>query len=89
MASISLASGYITKPAIPHMILNSFKNLAAVTFASDYSFKQADVMKNAAKNAVAAPVAASGAPAKVVEKVVEEVEEEANVDMGGLFGDDY
>lgn len=74
MAAISLASGYVTKPAIPHMILNSFKNLAAVTFASDYSFKQADAMKNAAKNVVSAgPVAASEAPAKVAAKVVEVV----------------
>ena len=66
IASISLASGYITKPAMPHMILNAFKNLAAVTFDSDYSFKQADKMKEAAKNAVhvAAPTAAAGAPAK-------------------------
>jgi len=39
MAAISLASGYITKPAIPHMIVNSFKNLAAVSFTTDYSFK--------------------------------------------------
>lgn len=39
MAAISLASGYITKPAIPHMIVNSFKNLASVTFVTDYSFK--------------------------------------------------
>jgi len=39
MASISLASGYITKPAIPHMIANAFKNIAAATFVSDYSFK--------------------------------------------------
>lgn len=38
-ASISLASGYVTKASIPHIILNSFKNLAAVTFDSDYSFK--------------------------------------------------
>lgn len=91
LASISLASGYVTKPAIPHIILNSFKNLAAVTFDSDYSFKQADKMKEAAKNAViAAPVAAAGgasAPAKVEEKPKEE--EAADVDMGGLFGDDY
>lgn len=57
MACISLASGYITKPAVPHMILNAFKNIAAVTFDSDYSFKQAEKMKEAAKNAVhAAPV---------------------------------
>jgi large subunit ribosomal protein LP0 len=39
MASISLASGYITKPAVPHLLVNAFKNLAAVTFDSDYSFK--------------------------------------------------
>ena len=92
LASISLASGYITKPAIPHLLANAFKNLAAVTFDSDYSFKQADKLKEAAKNAVhVAPTAAaagSSAPAKV-EKVEEKKEEEADVDMGGLFGDDY
>lgn len=90
LASISLASGYVTKPAIPHIILNSFKNLAAVTFDTDYSFKQADKMKEAAKNAVHAAPVAAGAPkaaAKVEEKPKEE--EAADVDMGGLFGDDY
>ena len=41
--------------------------------------------------AVAAPAAAGGAaPAKAAEKVAEKpAEEEADVDMGGLFGDDY
>lgn len=91
MAAISLASGYITKPAIPHMILNAFKNLASVTFDSDYSFKQADKIKDAAKNAVAS---ASSAKAPVAaakkEAVKEEVKEEAaDVDMGGLFGEEY
>lgn len=38
MAAVSLATGYVTKPAIPHIIANSFKNLAAVTFASDVTF---------------------------------------------------
>jgi large subunit ribosomal protein LP0 len=92
LASISLASGYVTKPAIPHIILNSFKNLAAVTFDSDYSFKQAEKMKEAAKNAVvAAPTAAAAAPAKAAAKVEEKPKEEeaADVDMGGLFGDEY
>jgi large subunit ribosomal protein LP0 len=91
MASISLASGYVTKPAIPHIIVNSFKNLAAVTFDSDYSFKQADKMKEAAKNAVhAAPAGAPAAPAKAAAKVEEKPKEEPaeEVDMGGLFGDD-
>jgi len=54
MASVSLACGYITKPAIPHLLANSFKNLAAVSFVTDYSFKQADKMKAAAKNAATA-----------------------------------
>jgi len=39
LASISLSSGYITKPATPHIIANAFKNLASITFVADYSFK--------------------------------------------------
>lgn len=92
MASISLASGYITKPAVPHMLVNAFKNLVATTFDSDYSFKQAEKMKEAAKNAVvvAAPAGGASAPAGGAPKVEEKKEEEAaDVDMGGLFGDDY
>lgn len=72
MAAISLGSGYVTKAAIPHIIMNSFKNLAAVTFDSDYSFKQADKIKEAAKNAVhvvAGP--ATAGPAKAAAKVEE------------------
>ena len=91
MAAISLASGYITKPAIPHMLASAFKNLAAVTFEADYSFKQADKMKEASKNASAA--VAKGAPAggkKEAAPVEEEKkEEEADVDMGGMFGEEY
>lgn len=91
MAAISLASGYITKPAIPHMLANAFKNLAAVTFDSDYSFKQADKLKEASKNASAAvgkPAAGGKKEVAVVEE--EKKEEEADVDMGNMFGgDDY
>lgn len=92
MASVSLASGYLTKPAIPHLLANAFKNLAAVTFASDVSFKQAEKMKEAAKNAVHYAAPAGGAPAGGAKPAKEEEkpkEEEADVDMGGLFGDDY
>jgi len=91
MAAISLASGYITKPAIPHMILNAFKNLASVTFDSDYSFKQADKMKDAAKNAVAASSSAKAPVAAAKKEAVKEEpkEEAADVDMGGLFGEEY
>lgn len=91
LAAISLGTGYVTKPAIPHIIMNSFKNLAAVTFDSDYSFKQAEKMKEAAKNAVRAGPATASAPAQAAAKVEEKPKEEeaADVDMGGLFGDDY
>lgn len=89
MASISLASGYVTKPAVPHILANAFKNLASVTFDSEYSFKQADKLKEAAKNAVYAAPVAGAAPAKAAAVVEEKKEEEADVDMGGLFGDDY
>jgi len=92
LAAISLGSGYITKPAVPHLLANAFKNLVAVTFESEFSFKQADKLKEAAKNAPAAGTAApqkGGAPAKaaVVEEKPKE-EEAADVDMGGLFGDE-
>lgn len=88
MASISLATGYVTKPAIPHLLANAFKNLAAITFSTDVNFKQAEKMKEAAKNAViAAP--AGGAPQAAAAAKEEPKEEEADVDMGGLFGDDY
>ena len=89
IATISLASGYVTKPALPHMIMNAFKNLAAVTFDSDYTFKQADLLKEAAKNTVQVAASTTTAAAKE-EKPVEEVKEvEADVDMGGLFGEEY
>ncbi len=88
MASISMASGYITKPALPHILANAFKNLASVTFESDYSFPLADKLKAAASSAPAAAAAPTeAAPAKAEEKAEEEAE--ADVDMGGLFGDDY
>jgi large subunit ribosomal protein LP0 len=91
MASISLASGYLTKPAIPHLLANAFKNLAAITFSTDVTFKQADKMKEAAKNAVVYSAPAGGAAAgKAAAKEEEKPkEEEADVDMGGLFGDEY
>ena len=92
VASISLGSGYTVKPAIPHLLGNAFKNLASVTFVTDYTFKQADALKEAAKNQVVvggAPQQSAGKKEEEKPKEEEKVEEEADVDMGGLFGDDY
>lgn len=93
LTSLSLGGGVVNKLSAPHLLLNSFKNLACVSFASDYSFPQAEAMKNAAGSRPAAATggdAGAATEAKVEEK--KEEEEEVDVDMGGLFGgddDDY
>jgi large subunit ribosomal protein LP0 len=38
VTALSLGSGYITSAAAHHVVLNAFKNLAAVSFASGFSF---------------------------------------------------
>jgi len=91
LTCMSLGSGYVTKAAAPHLIMNAFKNLACVSFATDYSFPQAEKMKAAAASGPATGAgASSGAGAvKAEEKEEEPAEEEADVDMGDLFGGDY
>lgn len=90
MTALSLGSGYVTPAAAPHLIMHSFKNLAAVAFATDYSFAQADALKAAASAASAAPVAIveTARVKEVVKEEEPEEEAEADMDMGGLFGDD-
>lgn len=38
ITALSLGSGYVTPAAAPHLIMHAFKNLAAISFATDYSF---------------------------------------------------
>ena len=92
LTALSLGSGYITKAAAPHLIMNAFKNLAAVGIAAEYDFEQLGAMKAAA---AAAPAQGSGgggggaaAATEAAAPVKEEEPEEEDVDMGGLFGDD-
>jgi len=91
VTAVSLGSGYVVQSAVPHLIMRAFKNLAAVSFSSDYSFPQAEALKAAA---AAGPAASGGAPAAggAAAKKEEVVEEEEEVEMGmDLFGgdDDY
>jgi large subunit ribosomal protein LP0 len=81
MAAVSLGSGYVTKPAVPHLLGNVFKNMVGVTYETKFTFKQAEAMKNAK---AAGPAAAAGAGAVVVEEKKEE--EEEMVGAGNLFG---
>jgi len=48
VTALSLGSGYVTPAAAPHLIQHSFRMLAAISFATDFKFKQAEALKNAA-----------------------------------------
>ncbi|KAL8462904.1 hypothetical protein ACS0TY_032971 [Phlomoides rotata] len=96
VTSLSLAISYPTLAAAPHMFINGYKNVLAIAVATDYSFPQADKVKEyladpskfavAAAPAGAADSGAAPAAAKEVESKKEEPEEESDEDMGlGLF----
>ncbi|KAF5959705.1 hypothetical protein HYC85_000914 [Camellia sinensis] len=91
VTTLSLAVSYPTLAAAPHMFINAYKNVLAVAVATEYSFPQADKVKeyleDPTKFAVAvAPVAAAAdsgsAPAAAVEEKKEEPAEESDDDMG-------
>lgn len=87
LTCISLATGYVIEPAVPHMIINGFKNLAGAAMSANYDFKQLAALKAAAAAGPAPAKAAAGAPAAPA-KVEKAPEPEEDVDMGGMFGDD-
>ncbi|XVE69379.1 hypothetical protein DITRI_Ditri09bG0147700 [Diplodiscus trichospermus] len=95
VTALSLAISYPTIAAAPHMFINAYKNVLAVAVATEYSFPQADKVKEyladpskfAVAVAAAAPAAAEAAPAAAAaEEKKAEPEEESDDDMGfGLF----
>ncbi|KAG0315752.1 ribosomal protein P0 (A0) (L10E) [Linnemannia gamsii] len=89
IAAISLQIGYPTVASVPHSIINSYKNLLAVSVATEYTFPGSEKIKaylaDPSAFAVAAPVAAAATSSAKVEEKVEE-KEESDDDMGfGLF----
>ncbi len=95
VTSLSLAISYPTLAAAPHMFITAYKNVLAVAVATEYSFPQADKVKEYLKDpskfaVAAAPVSVTyadvgDAPVKEEPKK-EEPEEESDDDMGlGLF----
>lgn len=94
VASFSLGLHFPTLASFPHLFSDSYKNILAVSIATDYTFKQAQSIKQMIDNpqAFVAPVAVSvpattSAPSKEEPKEKEEDED----DFGGgmsLFGDD-
>ncbi|KAJ8647466.1 hypothetical protein MRB53_000489 [Persea americana] len=90
VTSLSLALSFPTLAAAPHMFINAYKNVLAVAIATEYSFPQAEEVKEYLKDpskfaVAAAPVAAasSAAPAAAAkEEEKEEPAEESDEDMG-------
>ena len=86
IAALSLAANYPTLAAVPHSIINGYKNILAISVGTDYTFPLADKVKEYLANPGAfAPAGGGGggggggaaAAAKAPEPEPEEEEEEA------------
>ncbi|KAL5740527.1 hypothetical protein ACOSQ2_029707 [Xanthoceras sorbifolium] len=92
VTSFALAISYPTLAAAPHMFINAYKNVLAIAVATEYSFPQAEKVKEflkdpskfavAAAPAAAASGAAPAAAAAKEEEKKEEPAEESDDDMG-------
>ncbi|KAF7374983.1 60S acidic ribosomal protein P0 [Mycena sanguinolenta] len=91
IAALSLALKYPTLVSVTHSLVNAYKNLLAVSLATEYTFEGSEKVKEYLANpdafavAEVAPVA-DAAPAEKKEEKAEEPAEESDEDMGfGLF----
>ncbi|KAG7444249.1 60S acidic ribosomal protein P0 [Guyanagaster necrorhizus] len=91
IAAISLALNYPTIVSVAHSLVNAYKNVLAVSLATEYTFDGSEKVKEYLANpdafaAAAAPVAVEAAPAAAAVEEEPEKEEESDEDMGfGLF----
>jgi len=94
VAALGLGLGLPNVATVSHSLVNAYKNLVAVSLATEYTFERAKKLKEALKNpgAFAAPAAAAAPAAKKEakeEKKKEEKKEEPAEDdtemVGGLF----
>jgi large subunit ribosomal protein LP0 len=94
VACVSLETGCPTVASVPYSILLGFTNLVAVAVETEYTFKEAESIKEFVANpeafaSAAAPAAASaGAAAPAAEKKKSTSESEGAAGAG-MFGDDY
>eukprot|EP00727_Mastigamoeba_balamuthi_P000550 m51a1_g10492 putative 60S ribosomal protein P0 (316) ;mRNA; f:73517-74464 len=96
IAALGLEIGYPTAASVPHSVSRGFRNLVAISMVAEYSFAQADkikeLMASGAAAAAAAPAASAAAPAAAkaeapAKEEKKEEEEEEDADMGlDLFG---
>lgn len=90
IASVSLAVGYPTLPSVGHSVINHYKNVLALSIATDYTFEGSESIKDRLANpeayAAAAPAASAASESAAAEEAPAEEEEESDDDMGmGLF----
>jgi len=91
LTALSLGLGLPNELSIPHIIVNGFKNLAAIGLETGLKFKELDNLSSgpAPAQEVKASEPAKPVEAKKEEKKKEEKKEEEDVGLGGgLFGDD-
>eukprot|EP00249_Psilotum_nudum_P009273 c21828_g1_i1 orf=294-1256(-) len=91
VAAFSLAIGYPTLAAAPHAFVNCYKNVLAIALETQYSFPQAEQVKEFLKDptkfavaavSVAVESAATSVAAAEEEEKKPEPEEESDEDMG-------
>jgi len=96
IAALGLQIGYPTIASLPHSVIRGYKNVLAISLGTEYSFPQAQKVKDLLANpgAFTAPAPVKTEAPKKEEKKEEkkpEVKEEEPADVGlggGLFGDD-
>ena len=83
IAALSLAANYPTVAAVPHALINGYKNILALSIGTDYTFPLAEKVKEYLANPGAFAAASGGgggggggAAAKAPEPEEEEEEEE-------------
>lgn len=87
VAALCLGANYPTIAAMPHIMINAYKNVLAIAVETEYSFPQGDKIKEMLANpgafAAAAPAAGGGGKGAAAAKAPEpEPEEEEEEDMG-------
>jgi len=91
VAALSLGLGYPSLAALPHSIMNAYKNLVAICLETDYLFERAKALKERVDNpdafVVAAPAQTTTTTpdAPVVAPAEPSEEEEEEEEMGDLF----
>jgi large subunit ribosomal protein LP0 len=84
VTALSLAINYPTVLSVPHVVLNAFKNLLAVSLVTDYTFEQSKKIKEMLENPEAfAAAASSSAPAPSATTTTSKTE---TADAGGDEG---